>query len=65
MEVLYEDLVVGQSLRFSMNQLFLFQVSVLPPLASIFVTSIAAQLADNLIAKGVDTTVVSPTKEMA
>lgn len=48
-----------------MNQLFLFQVSVLPPLASIFVTSIAAQLADNLIAKGVDTTVVSPTKEMA
>ncbi|KAG8367473.1 hypothetical protein BUALT_Bualt16G0075700 [Buddleja alternifolia] len=33
-------------------------VSVLPPLASIFVTSIASQLADNLIAKGVDTTVV-------
>ncbi|KAL3535926.1 hypothetical protein ACH5RR_004387 [Cinchona calisaya] len=33
-------------------------VSVLPPLASIFVTSIAAQLADYLITKGVDTTTV-------
>ncbi|KAM7473014.1 hypothetical protein LguiA_011197 [Lonicera macranthoides] len=33
-------------------------VSVLPPLASIFVTSIAAQLADNLISRGVETTVV-------
>lgn len=33
-------------------------VSLLPPLASIFVTGIAAQFADNLIAKGVDTTVV-------
>ncbi|CAK9153172.1 unnamed protein product [Ilex paraguariensis] len=33
-------------------------VSVLPPLASIFVTSIAAQFADNLIASGVETTVV-------
>ncbi|XP_057968838.1 probable anion transporter 6, chloroplastic [Malania oleifera] len=33
-------------------------VSVLPPLASIFVTSIAAQFADNLIANGVDTTMV-------
>ncbi|CAI9100900.1 OLC1v1038090C1 [Oldenlandia corymbosa var. corymbosa] len=33
-------------------------VSVFPPLASIFITSIAAQLADNLIAKGVDTTKV-------
>ncbi|KAH6819174.1 phosphate transporter 4 [Perilla frutescens var. frutescens] len=33
-------------------------VSVLPPLASIFVTSIASQLADNLISKGVETTVV-------
>lgn len=31
-------------------------VSILPPLASIFVTSIAAQFADNLIAKGIDTT---------
>ncbi|KAL9249012.1 putative anion transporter 6, chloroplastic [Drosera capensis] len=34
------------------------QVSVLPPLASIFVTNIAAQLADNLISRGVDTTTV-------
>ncbi|PIN22218.1 Permease of the major facilitator superfamily [Handroanthus impetiginosus] len=33
-------------------------VSVLPPLASIFVTSIASQFADNMIAKGVETTVV-------
>ncbi|XP_052199349.1 probable anion transporter 6, chloroplastic [Diospyros lotus] len=33
-------------------------VSVLPPLASIFVTGIASQLADNLIARGVETTVV-------
>ncbi|KAE8700183.1 putative anion transporter 6 [Hibiscus syriacus] len=31
-------------------------VSILPPLASIFVTSIAAQFADNLIANGVETT---------
>ncbi|CDP10484.1 unnamed protein product [Coffea canephora] len=36
-------------------------VSVLPPLASIFVTSIAAQLADYLITKGVDTTRVRKT----
>jgi hypothetical protein len=35
-----------------------FQVSILPPLASIFVTSIAAQVADNLIANGVETTTV-------
>ncbi|THG02329.1 hypothetical protein TEA_021171 [Camellia sinensis var. sinensis] len=33
-------------------------VSVLPPLASIFVTSIAAQFADNLIVNGVETTTV-------
>ncbi|KAL7134608.1 hypothetical protein ABFS83_11G038900 [Erythranthe nasuta] len=33
-------------------------VSVLPPLASIFVTSVASQLADSLITKGVETTVV-------
>lgn len=33
-------------------------VSVLPPLASIFVTTIASQLADNLIANGVETTTV-------
>ncbi|KAJ0090690.1 hypothetical protein Patl1_13932 [Pistacia atlantica] len=33
-------------------------VSILPPLASVFVTSIAAQLADNLIANGVETTTV-------
>lgn len=33
-------------------------VSILPPLASIFVTSIAAQVADNLIANGVETTTV-------
>ncbi|XP_004508421.1 probable anion transporter 6, chloroplastic isoform X2 [Cicer arietinum] len=33
-------------------------VSILPPLASIFVTSIASQLADNLISKGVETTTV-------
>uniref|UniRef100_A0A5B7BPL6 Major facilitator superfamily (MFS) profile domain-containing protein n=1 Tax=Davidia involucrata TaxID=16924 RepID=A0A5B7BPL6_DAVIN len=33
-------------------------VSVLPPLASIFVTGIAAQFADNLIANGVETTTV-------
>lgn len=33
-------------------------VSILPPLASIFVTSLAAQLADNLISRGVETTVV-------
>lgn len=35
-----------------------FQVSILPPLASIFVTGTAAQLADNLIANGVETTTV-------
>jgi len=35
-----------------------FQVSILPPLASIFVTSIASQLADSLISKGVETTTV-------
>ena len=34
------------------------QVSILPPLASVFVTGIAAQIADNLIANGVDTTTV-------
>ncbi|TXG61913.1 hypothetical protein EZV62_013276 [Acer yangbiense] len=34
------------------------QVSLLPPLASVFVTSIAAQIADNLIANGVETTTV-------
>ncbi|KAK4853080.1 hypothetical protein QYF36_003454 [Acer negundo] len=33
-------------------------VSLLPPLASVFVTSIAAQIADNLIANGVETTTV-------
>lgn len=33
-------------------------VSVLPPLASIVVTNVAAQLADNLIARGVETTTV-------
>lgn len=33
-------------------------VSILPPLASIFVTSIASQLADSLISKGVETTTV-------
>ncbi|KAL4279079.1 hypothetical protein GQ457_03G045630 [Hibiscus cannabinus] len=33
-------------------------VSILPPLASVFVTSIAAQVADNLIANGVETTTV-------
>ncbi|KAK6945179.1 Major facilitator superfamily, partial [Dillenia turbinata] len=33
-------------------------VSVLPPLASIFVTNIAAQFADNLIANGIETTTV-------
>ncbi|XP_011078539.1 probable anion transporter 6, chloroplastic [Sesamum indicum] len=33
-------------------------VSVLPPLASVVVTSIASQLADSLISKGVETTVV-------
>lgn len=33
-------------------------VSILPPLASIFVTSVASQLADNLISSGVDTTTV-------
>ncbi|GAB4832773.1 Probable anion transporter 6, chloroplastic [Ancistrocladus abbreviatus] len=33
-------------------------VSVLPPLASILVTNLAAQLADNLIARGVETTTV-------
>ncbi|KAG8495677.1 hypothetical protein CXB51_013455 [Gossypium anomalum] len=33
-------------------------VSILPPLASVFVTSIAAQFADNLIANGVETTTV-------
>ncbi|GAB2289158.1 hypothetical protein Dimus_023461 [Dionaea muscipula] len=37
-------------------------VSVLPPLASIFVTNIAAQLADNLIARGVDTTTVCDSR---
>ncbi|KAL0427242.1 UNVERIFIED_CONTAM: putative anion transporter 6, chloroplastic [Sesamum latifolium] len=34
-------------------------VSVLPPLASVVVTSIASQLADSLISKGVETTVES------
>lgn len=38
--------------------LHLFQVSILPPLASIFVTSIASQIADNLISSGVQTTTV-------
>ncbi|KAH9805394.1 putative anion transporter 6 [Citrus sinensis] len=33
-------------------------VSILPPLASVLVTSIAAQFADNLIATGVETTMV-------
>ncbi|KAK7330027.1 hypothetical protein VNO77_24212 [Canavalia gladiata] len=33
-------------------------VSILPPLASIFVTNLAAQLADNLISRGVETTTV-------
>ncbi|KAI4376701.1 hypothetical protein MLD38_014435 [Melastoma candidum] len=33
-------------------------VSILPPMASVFVTNIAAQLADNLIANGVETTTV-------
>ncbi|RYR76712.1 hypothetical protein Ahy_A01g001284 [Arachis hypogaea] len=33
-------------------------VSILPPLASVFATNIAAQLADNLIARGVETTTV-------
>ncbi|XVE63645.1 hypothetical protein DITRI_Ditri07aG0036600 [Diplodiscus trichospermus] len=33
-------------------------VSILPPLASVFVTSIAAQFADNLISNGVETTTV-------
>lgn len=33
-------------------------VSILPPLASIFVTGLAAQLADNLISRGVEATVV-------
>ncbi|TKY54783.1 anion transporter 6 [Spatholobus suberectus] len=33
-------------------------VSILPPLASIFVTSLAAQSADNLISRGVEITVV-------
>ncbi|XP_016199595.1 probable anion transporter 6, chloroplastic isoform X2 [Arachis ipaensis] len=33
-------------------------VSILPPLASVFMTNIAAQLADNLIARGVETTTV-------
>ncbi|KAI4335645.1 hypothetical protein L6164_014277 [Bauhinia variegata] len=33
-------------------------VSILPPLASVFVTNIAAQLADNLISRGVETTTV-------
>ncbi|KAJ6408134.1 hypothetical protein OIU84_011438 [Salix udensis] len=33
-------------------------VSILPPLASVFVNSFAAQLADNLIANGVETTTV-------
>ncbi|XVF88278.1 hypothetical protein PTKIN_Ptkin19aG0037200 [Pterospermum kingtungense] len=33
-------------------------VSILPPLASVFVTSIASQFADNLIANGVETTTV-------
>ncbi|PON68548.1 Major facilitator [Parasponia andersonii] len=33
-------------------------VSILPPLASVFVTNIAAQIADNLIANGVETTTV-------
>ncbi|OMO61681.1 Major facilitator superfamily [Corchorus olitorius] len=36
-------------------------VSILPPLASVFVTSIAAQFADNLIANGVETTTVRKT----
>ena len=34
------------------------QFSILPPLASVFVTGIAAQIADNLIANGVETTTV-------
>ncbi|KAG4942991.1 hypothetical protein JHK82_047171 [Glycine max] len=34
-------------------------VSILPPLASIFVTGLAAQLADNLISRGVEATVLT------
>lgn len=42
----------------------LFQVSILPPLASVFMTNIAAQVADNLIANGVETTTVRSNYEV-
>jgi hypothetical protein len=41
----------------------LFQVSILPPLASIFITGIAAQFADHLISNGVEVTTVSGDTE--
>lgn len=57
------------TLNFLHNNTFSLQVSVFPPLASIFVTTIASQFADNLISKGVETTVVlshflNPTREI-
>lgn len=56
-------------MTFLHNIYFSLQVSVFPPLASIFVTTIASQFADNLISKGVETTVVlsqvlNPTREI-
>ncbi|KAL9267006.1 putative anion transporter 6, chloroplastic [Drosera capensis] len=50
--------VQAPSSRLLVDETPAMPVSVLPPLASIFVTNIAAQLADNLISRGVDTTTV-------
>lgn len=44
--------------------MYLFQVSILPPLASVFVTNIAAQIADHFIANGVETTTVRRNCEL-
>ncbi|KAG4959754.1 hypothetical protein JHK87_036387 [Glycine soja] len=50
------DLIARHELNLNLTEAA--WVSILPPLASIFVTSLAAQLADNLISRGVETTVV-------
>lgn len=49
---------IAYSVPWQFISLMRSQVSILPPLASVLVTSIAAQFADNLIATGVETTMV-------
>ncbi|KAF9662832.1 hypothetical protein SADUNF_Sadunf18G0095200 [Salix dunnii] len=53
-----EALVITLEIGIPCHNYQQFQVSILPPLASVFVTSIAAQLADKLIANGVEITTV-------